>query len=457
MPVRTDHTSTHAPPVPDAPHGKRLVGIAAATLVGTSVEWYDFGIFSLAAATIFPTVFFPSAGAAEGVLASFAVIAVGAVARPLGAILFGHIGDRYGRRRSLLMSIVLMGIATTLIGLIPTYDAIGSAAQVLLVVFSLLQALAVGGEWGGSLLFGVESAPPTRRALLGSFTQMGSSLGLFMSSGAFALVGLLDQDAVMSWGWRIPFLASALLVLVGVVIRSKLEETPEFAASERVHDPEPSVPIVEVLRHHLGAVALAVGAFLVPIAGYYIIVNFLGGYATTELHLDPRQVSTAVMVSSVVSLVFMPLTAIVADRVGVWRVTVVGLALHVVVTFPMFWLTDLGTMAWLALAMSLGMFVSTIAYSTVGTLVSGWFPTRVRNTALSLGYQVSGMIAGGTVLVLSQWLFTRTHTWSPVAALFVVLSLVSLFCVALRRGPVSLAMAGDTGPSEDAPVEEEDA
>lgn len=421
---------------------KRLSKVAAGTLVGTTIEWYDFGIYALAGAIVFPHVFFPNLDGPIAVLASMVTLAAGSIARPLGAIIFGHIGDRLGRKRALVLSIAIMGVATMLIGCIPDFAAIGALAPALLLFLRLVQSLAVGGEWGGSILFGVESAPPKLRAFFGSFTQMGSGLGEFLAAGAFSLVGLLGDDILINWAWRIPFLASGALVILGLWIRSTLDETSEFT-SAAAQEANKELPIKAVLRTSWRELLLSLGAFLIPIAGYYVVVSFMSAYAAQELTLTSSQISAAVMVASLVSVIFTPIVAIVADRYGVRKVTIIGLALHLVVAAPMFMLADIGTFWGLVSGMSLGMFVSTIAYTTIGTLVAGWFPTMVRMTGLSLGYQLAGMLAGGLGPVLNQGTFVASGNWHMVAWIFAGMSAVSLACVLFKRSGGTLEMTGE--------------
>ncbi|WGD37437.1 MFS transporter [Lysinibacter sp. HNR] len=413
--------------------------VASATLIGTSVEWYDYGIYGFAAAVVFPTVFFPTLDAPVAILASFATLAVGSLGRPIGAAIFGHIGDRHGRKKSLFISLMLMGLMTVTIGLLPGYAVIGAAAPMILLLIRIMQSLAVGGEWGGALLFAVESAPRRWRALFGSFTQMGSGLGFFMSSGAFSLIALLGDEAVLEWAWRLPFLASAVLILTGLYIRYQLEETTEYQAVQRETEKKARVanlPLFEVLRSSWDVLLLAIGGFLVTIAGFYIIVNFISAYSADQLQLSAGDIANAGMVASTVSIVFTPIVAIVADMYGVRRITILGLALHLAVAWPMFMLLDLGTSWGLFAAMSLGMFVSTIAYAPIGTLVSGWFPAEVRQTGLSLAYQISGVIGGGLTPMVAQFLSIQDGGgWSTVALFFAGMGAVSLLCVLFKRGP----------------------
>lgn len=267
--------------------------VAGASMIGTSVEWYDFGIYATAAALVFPELFFPEMNRALGTLMSFATLFVGSLGRPLGAVVFGHIGDRYGRKRALIWSMTLMGGATFCIGLLPGYASIGVAAPLLLVLIRMVQSLAVGGEWGGAVLFAVEHAPPRRRAFFGSFPQVGDGVGYFMSTGVFALAGLAGHDALVGWAWRLPFLLSAVLVLVGLVIRSSIEESPEFEAARRAEAAEEkqAAPLVAVVRDAWKTWLLASGAFLITVGGYYVVVTFMSTYAVTELGFTDSQVA----------------------------------------------------------------------------------------------------------------------------------------------------------------------
>ncbi|WP_327654982.1 MFS transporter [Streptomyces sp. NBC_00483] len=425
-----------APPEVD---GRRSpLRIATATLIGTTVEWYDFAIYGTAAALVFPKLFFPEMSPALGVLSSFATLAVGSLGRPLGALLFGHIGDRYGRKHALIGSLLLMGASTFLIGLLPGYAVAGALAPVLLLIIRVLQSLAVGGEWGGAVLYAVENAPPHRKALYGSFPQVGDGLGFFLATGVFTLASLPGHDALLAWTWRIPFLLSSVLVVTGLIIRSRLEEAPEIKEALREEreagGAAGKLPVLDVARGSWRTWLLATGAFLVTVGGFYVIVTFMSAYAVSQLGFTEAQTSAAGMFASVVVIVFTPLTALLGDRFGVRRVTLVGMAAHLVVAFPMFWLAGSHTLVGLWAGMGLGMLASTIAYATVGTMVTEWFPPRVRYTGLSLGYQIAGLIGGGAVPPLAQWMAGSSGaSWTPVAVLFIVMALVSIGCVALHR------------------------
>ncbi|MDR6865680.1 MFS family permease [Microbacterium resistens] len=439
----------------DGPREGRTVRpwkIAAATLIGVSIEWFDYGIYGFAAAVVFPTAFFPELDPAVAILASFATLAVGSLGRPFGALLFGHIGDRYGRRRSMVLSLTLMGAMTVAVGLLPTYAQIGALAPILLLLVRIAQSLAVGGEWGSALLFAVESAPPERRAFFGSFTQMGSGLGAFMTAGAFSLIGLLGDQAVLEWAWRLPFLASIVLIVLGLLIRTQLPETEVFTEDEQIEETRKRPPILALLKDHWAVALLSIGAFLVPVSGYYIVGSFFASYATGTLGLSTGAIASAGLLSSLVSIVATPIAAILADRIGVRRMTVIGLALHLVIALPIFLLLDQGTVLAFTLAGALGMLISTLAYSTVGTLVAGWYPTGVRQTGVSLTYQITGVI-GGLMPALSQTLSIAGHGgWALVALLFAAMSAISLVSVLLKRSAGYLDLKGSNSIGTIAPA-----
>ncbi|SEE05281.1 MFS transporter [Streptomyces sp. TLI_105] len=434
-------TGTAAPA--GAPRRSGPWKIATAAMIGTSVEWYDFGIYATAAALVFPELFFPEMSRALGTLMSFATLFVGALGRPLGAILFGHIGDRHGRKKALIWSMTLMGAATVCIGLLPTYSQIGVLAPLLLVLIRMIQSLAVGGEWGGAVLFAVEHAPPRRKAFFGSFPQVGDGVGYFLSTGVFALTALVGHDALAHWAWRLPFLLSAVLVAVGLVIRRSMDESPEFEAARRAEEAsgqagrgKESAPVIAVLRHAWKTWLLATGAFLITVGGYYIVVTFMSSYAVTELGFTDAQAAAAGTAASVVVIVCTPLSALFADRYGLRRVTLIGVLLHLVAAFPMFWLADTRSVAGLWLAMCLPMLASTIAYASLGTLASGWFAPRVRYTGLSMSFQTAGLL-GTLAPAATTWLYSSFGgSWVPVAVAFAAMAAVSAVCLlACRPAP----------------------
>lgn len=416
------------------------VRVAAATLLGTSAEWYDYGIYAFAAAVVFPHVFFPDMPGPLAILASFVTLAVGSLGRPIGAAIFGHIGDRHGRRKSLVISLLLMGFATVAIGLLPGYATIGYFAPVALLLIRILQSLAVGGEWGGAVLFAIEAAPKKWRALFGSFPQMGSGVGFFLATGAFALVALFGDEALLAWAWRLPFIASIVLVIIGLIVRSQLEETESFKRAEaaQADDAKQQLPVVEVFRKSWGVLLLAVGGFLITIGGFYILTSYFSAVASEGFALSASTIANAGMISSIIAIVTVPPVALAADRWGIRNLTLLGLGLHLVAAYPIFAMLNTGEPWGLYAAMSLGMFVSVMAYAPISTLIAGWFATSVRQTGISLAYQISGVIGGGLTLPIAQALHIQSGTM-PVMLFFIAMSLVSFLCVLVKRGPGHLS------------------
>ena len=288
---------------------------AVASLIGTCIEWYDFYIYGTAAAIVFNTLFFPTYNAAMGTLLAFATFALGAIMRPLGGLVCGHYGDRVGRKSMLVFTLVTMGIVTFAIGLLPTYGQVGVLAPVLLIVLRMIQGFAFGGEWGGAVLMAVEHAPAGRRGFFGCFPQMGSPIALFLSTGTFALLALLPRDAFLEWGWRVPFLLSAVLVIVGLVLRLQLFESPEFAAVVE-GDHIARQPVVEVFRDNLPAIIIATGAVLSTVVAFYVQTLFVVSYAVQTVGMPRQTVLNAVLVGSALELALLPGFALLSDRIG---------------------------------------------------------------------------------------------------------------------------------------------
>ena len=316
--------------------------IVASSVIGTTVEWFDFFAYSTAAALVLNALFFPDFDPLVGTILAFGGIAVGYFGRPLGSIVFGHFGDRIGRKRMLVISLVTMGAATFAIGLLPTYEVLGIAAPLLLMALRFVQGFALGGEWGGAVLLVVEHAEPRRRAFLGSFPQVGLALGLTLSTLIFIPLVALPGDAFESWGWRIPFLISAVLVLVGLFIRLRISETPEFEAMRSAGD-QARVPLWETLKTHTGQVILAALSFAVIGAVFYMLFTFSLTYGTEFIGHGQSEMLTIATVCSLLALVGLPLAGWLADRYGVWRVFAIGTVISIVLAFPAFWLIDTGS------------------------------------------------------------------------------------------------------------------
>ncbi|WP_411149924.1 MFS transporter [Streptomyces sp. A30] len=401
-----------------SPDQRQLRRVALSGLLGTAVEFYDFLVYGTVAALVFGDLFFPGADPAVGTIAAFGTFAAGYVARPLGGIVFGHFGDRLGRKSMMLLTMALMGCGSFLIGVLPTYDMIGVWAPVLLVTLRVVQGLAIGGEWGGATLMVVEHAERvqgSRRGLWSSFTQLGAPLGSVLSAGVVTLVSSLPDDDFRSWGWRVPFLLSILLLAVGMFVRLKVAESPLFAEVKR--EPSAKPPVVEVLRRPkpvLLAACVGIGAF----TAQSLLTGFMISYAVDHGYSRP-QVLTAVTVASCVALLVLPAASALSDRVGRRPVVLAGAVASAALAFPVLALVDSGSPGLLILALVLGHGIAqSTMYGPLGALLTEMFGTRVRYTGASLGYQAATLVgAGFSPLIASSLLASNGGGSTPVSLL----------------------------------------
>ncbi|MDY7564785.1 MFS transporter [Pseudomonas sp. RTC3] len=415
---------------------------AAAAFIGTMIEWYDFYIYATAAALVFGQLFFPSEDKLFSTMAAFGTFAVGFFARPLGGVVFGHIGDRIGRKKSLIITLVMMGVVTVCIGLLPTYTQVGVAAPVLLILLRVVQGIAVGGEWGGAVLMAGEHAPKGRRNFFASFAQLGSPAGLILSLLAFGAVTRLSEEDLMSWGWRLPFLASALLLVVGLVIRLGVSESPEFledrARADRaraVSNRKEQAPVLEVLKTSWRPLLLCIGANTLGIAGVYFTNTFMIAYTTQQLNLPRSLILECLFVVAIIQFCIQPLAAWVAEKVGATRFLCAMCLLAMASPYPMFMLVSSGQAPLIIFGIALAVVCMASFYAVIAGYVSGLFETRVRYTAISLAYQVCGALAGGLTPLIGTWLAHEyLGQWWPMAVFYSSIAGVSLFCVlALSR------------------------
>lgn len=415
--------------------------VALAVLVGTSIEWYDFYIYGLSAALVFAPLFFPNADPVVGTLLAFSTFAVGFGARPIGGIVMGHFGDRLGRRKMLVLSLTMMGIATFIIGLLPTYDQIGIWAPILLIVMRLLQGFGVGGEWGGAVLTAVEHATPEKRGLYGSLPQMGVPAGLVLSSGAFLAVSQLSEEQFLSWGWRIPFLISIVLVMVGLFIRLKLTETPTFERVKQTQT-EVKIPLITALKTYPKQIVLAVGS-MVSTGGYFYIVNtYAINYATTVGTFTRNQMLIAVLVAAVVALVALPYFGAASERYGRRRMILIGLAAMAVWIYPTFLAVDSGNLAVLVLVYAVGAVFFSVSYGPQSTFIVELFDARVRFSAASTSFQMGVLLGGALAPIIATALVAASGTSMSVAAYVTVLSAISFISVlAVTRGAIERGSA----------------
>ncbi|MFD6950300.1 MFS transporter [Nocardiopsis sp. TSRI0078] len=408
--------------------------ILAASLTGSTIEWFDFFLYGTAAALVFDELFFPSEDPFVSLMLSYLTFSLTFFIRPLGGVLFSHIGDRIGRKKTLVITLSLMGGATMLIGLLPTYESVGILAPILLVVLRIVQGMGIGGEWGGALLLAYEYAPRNRRGLFGSVPQMGITSGMLLASLALTLMSLLPDEQFETWGWRVPFVASVLLVLLGLWIRSGIDETPSFRKA-REEGGVARLPVVETFRFHWRAVLVTVGAKVAETAPFYIFGTFVVGYATGTLSFDDTTALNAVTAGAIVATVCIPLSGRLSDTFGRQRVYLVGAVLLALFTVPYFLMLDTGVPLVLVLAtvLGLGVFWPPVT-ATIGTLCSEIFSTRVRYTGVTLGYQIGAAAAGGTAPLIATWLLSRfDDSWMPIAAYMALTAVVSIVAVSLAH------------------------
>lgn len=421
--------STTAAPSATVPRSR----IAAATFIGTAIEFYDFYIYGTAAALVLGRLFFPTFSALAGTLAAFATFGVGFVARPVGAVVFGHFGDRIGRKTMLIVSLLTMGTGTVAIGLLPTYETIGIAAPMLLVLCRFLQGFGLGGEWGGAVLLATEYAPENRRGLWSSFPQIGPAVGFVVAGTAFLLLGgTLSDAAFESWGWRVPFLASALLLVVGYYVRMKIAETPVFEKAMREHE-KSKAPIVEVIRRQPRTLMLATCSFILAHTLFYTITTFSLSYGTEVLDLDKNMLIVCAMIAAAVMGVATPLFAALSDRTGRRRVCLGAASLAIVWAFPLFALINTGNPLLIAIGMSVGMIAFAALFAPMGAFLPELFATRYRYTGSSVAYNASSIVGGGLSPILATQMIASTGSSLPISAYLVLIALICAVCVWFMR------------------------
>jgi MFS family permease len=409
--------------------------------VGTAIEWYDFFIFGTAAALVFGKVFYPQAAEGAALMASFATFWVGFLARPLGGVIFGHFGDRIGRKNTLIITLILMGTATALIGLLPGYASIGVAAPILLIALRALQGIAVGGEWGGAVLLATENASEEHKGRAGTWVQQGSPAGSILATVAFLLVGMLPAEAFLAWGWRVPFLFSAVLVIVGLVIRAKVEESAAFTEA-KAKAQVAKVPVVAVFQEARKAVLLGVIASILGISAAYFSNTFLLAWTTGELKIDRQTILNILLVTAILQFIWQPLAARLAERIGVLKVMLAALAFTLLMIIPLFLALLSGNIAFLAVMMVLNILGGSAYYALLASTLAAAFPVNVRYTGVSVAYQLCATIIGGSTPLVAQALLVGIGPWG-VAAFYGVLVLATAAGVwALERHGQRTVQAG---------------
>ena len=408
--------------------------VAAASAVGTTIEWYDFLIYATAASLVLNKLFFPSQDPFVGKLLSIGTIGVGFFARPLGAILFSHFGDRIGRKSMLILTLVSMGVATTLIGLLPTYASIGVAAPLMLFACRLVQGIAVGGEWGGAVLMTTEHSPSEMRGFYGSIVQIGFPLGMALGTASFFALAYLSDGEFASWGWRIPFVASAALVVIGVFIRLRIEETPDFKRVLRDGNVS-RFPVIETICSHPKDLIIGLGARITEISWIYVLTVFGLSYAVTNLGLSRSLVLGAIALGAAVELITIPLFGGLSDRVGRRTIYMVGCVAAICLSFPVFWAIATRDPVIVVLAFVIGMSVGHgIMYGVQASFLSEMFPSNLRYSGASLGYQIAAPIGGGLVPLAAAAMVEMSGggTWA-VSVLMIAIASVTIVAVLLAH------------------------
>ncbi|MGX4989850.1 MFS transporter [Enterobacter kobei] len=414
--------------------------ILIASLTGSAIEWFDYFLYGTAAALVFNKIFFPMVDPVIGLILSYLSFSLTFFIRPIGGVLFAHIGDRIGRKKTLVLTLSLMGGATVMIGLLPTYEMIGMWAPALLILMRIIQGMGIGGEWGGALLLAYEYAPDKRKGFFGSIPQAGVTIGMLMATFIVSLMTLFSEEDFLSWGWRIPFLLSSVLVLLGLWIRKDIDETPDFQkvkASGQVA----KAPLRDTLKHHWREVLIAAGLKVVETAPFYIFSTFVVSYATTTLTYQKSQALEAVTLGALVATIMIPLMGLLSDKIGRQRMYATSVFILGLFIVPWFMLLNTGT-TWgivLATVIAFGVLWAPVT-AVLGTLCSEIFSANVRYTGITLGYQLGAALAGGTAPLIATGLLAKYDgDWVPVAwylAVTVAISLIAIFCASrVKRTP----------------------
>lgn len=371
----------------------QLRRVSAGSLIGTAIEWYDYFVYGLIAALIFNELFFPTFDPTVGTIVAFLSFAIGFLARPLGSIIFGHLGDKIGRRNTLIVTVLVMGVSSGCIGLLPTYEAIGVWAPILLVVLRIIEGLSVGGEWGGAVLMVVEHAPAEKRAFYGAMPQYGSPIGNLGSSGVVALVTLLPHEQFVAWGWRIPFLLSFVYMGIALYIRYRVDETPEFQRILK-EDRTVKVPLVHVLRTNWRRLLIGVCASLVGSAPFYLLTTFIVNFGTETLHLAAGILLTGTMLGAVLEAIAIFFGGQLGDRLSPWKAVGVTALASVVLAFPLMALVGTASPPLVIVGIGIGIGLLGLPYGALGSMMANMFPSRSRYTAVAVSYNISGAIGG---------------------------------------------------------------
>ena len=424
-------------------HDLQLRRAVIASTVGTAIEWYDFFLYSTVTGLVFAKLFFPHSDPWVGTLEAFAIYAVGFVARPVGAAIFGHYGDRIGRKSTLIATLLLMGLATAAVAIVPTYQSIGIWGAVLLTVLRFIQGVGVGGEWGGSVLMSMEWAKNDRsRGFIASWPQFGVPCGLFLANLAVLAFSQMSGDSFIAWGWRIPFALSLVLVGVGLYIRLGIMETPVFAkllAEQKID----RTPMLTVIMEHPKEILLSAFARMAEQAPFYIFTAFIFSYGTGTLHVSRDFLLTAVLAASVLSFVSIPVFGHLSDRIGRKNMYMIGAAVTGVFGFIYFALLGTGSEPIIFFAIILSLIPHDMMYGPQAALIAESFTGRLRYSGASLGYQLASVIAGGPAPLIAAWLFGTFHTSTAIAAYVAACAVITLIATALMTDYTGRDISGE--------------
>jgi metabolite-proton symporter len=411
-----------------------LTRVILSSLIGTTIEWYDFFLYGSAAALVFNKLFFPKFDPLVGTLLAFATYAIGFVARPLGGIVFGHFGDRVGRKRLLMWSLVTMGLATVLIGLLPGYASIGVWAPIGLIVLRVLQGFAVGGQWGGAVLMAAEHGDARRRGYWASWPQAGVPMGSLLSAGILALMAGVQSEAdFIAWGWRVPFLLSAVLVLTGWYIRNRVAESPMFEVEIEMAEAPPSAPIIEVFRERRRGVLIGAGLRVGENIVYYVLTVFSLTFLVDVAAQSRSLALDALLIGAAVQFVSIPLLAILSDRIGrrpVYAFGGFGSAIFIFLFFPML---GSGNNNLIILAIVIGLVLHASMYAPQAAFITELFPTRIRYSGVSIAYQLTAIFAGSLAPIIALWLYKDLHSSVPVSIYVAIACAISGVSALLAR------------------------
>ena len=421
-------------PVDHSESNMRKVALTA--LAGTSIEWYDFFLYGAAAALIFPTAFFGEATPSTALILSLLTFAAGFIARPIGGIIFGHYGDRIGRKKTLVIALILMGVSSTLIGLLPTYAMIGVTAPILLTSLRFVQGLAIGGQWGGAMLLVTESAPPDKRGFYGAFAQAGAPMGVILANLAFIITSsLVSEESFYSWGWRIPFLASAILIGISMYIQLNLEDTKAFQElqqrKQNIDTKDEQIkqsPILEAIRKYPNRIALAAGAFLSIQVTFYILIAFLLAYGVSSSEISRDDMLAAVLIASAIMVPSQFMFSSISDRYGRKGIFMAGAILTGLWAYAIFPLVDTGNFYLIVLAITIGLVFVGMMYGPQAAFFTELFSTEVRYSGATLGYQFGAILGGAFAPTIAAFLWNNYGIfWVSVYISFA--SLLTLFSV----------------------------